>query len=70
MCSSSKYGNGSVAFNNIYFGGTPAPVDSDGDGVADEDDAFPNDASESVDSDGDGVGDNADYAPNNPITNI
>ena len=59
-------GNGSVAFNNIYFGGTPVPADSDGDGVADEDDAFPNDASESVDSDGDGVGDNADYAPNNP----
>ncbi|MGB0459544.1 MAG: hypothetical protein ACPGGM_05935, partial [Porticoccaceae bacterium] len=42
----------------------PAPVDSDGDGVADDADAFPNDASETLDSDGDGVGDNADYAPN------
>ena len=35
-------------------------VDSDGDGVADDDDAFPNDANETMDSDGDGVGDNAD----------
>ena len=34
--------------------------DSDGDGVADELDAFPNDAAESVDTDGDGTGDNAD----------
>ena len=41
-------------------------VDSDGDGVADADDAFPNDASESVDTDGDGVGDNADAFPNDP----
>lgn len=34
--------------------------DSDGDGVLNADDAFPNDSSESVDSDGDGIGDNAD----------
>ena len=39
-------------------------VDSDGDGVADDDDAFPNDANETMDSDGDGVGDNADAFPN------
>ena len=39
----------------------PMPqIDSDGDGVADEMDAFPNDATESVDTDGDGVGNNAD----------
>ena len=37
--------------------------DGDGDGVVDEDDAFPNDPSESQDTDGDGVGDNADLAP-------
>ena len=37
--------------------------DSDGDGVVDEKDAFPNDPDETVDSDGDGVGDNADIAP-------
>jgi subtilisin family serine protease len=34
--------------------------DDDGDGVNDEDDAFPLDSSESVDTDGDGVGNNAD----------
>ena len=39
-------------------------VDTDGDGVADDDDAFPNDANETTDSDGDGVGDNADAFPN------
>ena len=36
------------------------PLDLDGDGVANEDDAFPEDPDESLDSDGDGVGDNAD----------
>ncbi len=40
------------------------PVDSDGDGVVDTADAFPNDASESVDSDGDGVGNNSDNCLN------
>lgn len=40
----------------------PKP-DSDGDGVPDDEDAFPNDPNESVDSDGDGIGDNADIAP-------
>jgi len=34
--------------------------DRDGDGVADSQDAFPDDAGESVDTDGDGVGNNAD----------
>ena len=37
--------------------------DTDGDGVNDGDDQFPNDANESVDSDGDGVGDNSDAFP-------
>ena len=41
----------------------PPPIDMDGDGVADADDAFPNDPTETVDSDGDGVGDNADAFP-------
>ncbi len=35
-------------------------ADTDGDGVPDSDDAFPNDPSESKDFDGDGIGDNAD----------
>ena len=45
----------------------PEPtIDTDGDGVPDEDDAFPNDPNESADSDGDGIGDNADFSPNDP----
>jgi len=39
------------------------PFDSDGDGIPDIDDQFPNDPSESNDADGDGIGDNADFAP-------
>ena len=35
-------------------------VDTDGDGVVDSEDAFPDDPNESIDSDGDGVGANAD----------
>jgi len=45
--------------------GTPGSSDSDGDGVNDNVDAFPNDPNESADSDGDGVGDNADAFPLN-----
>ena len=40
-----------------------AEADSDGDGVADDTDAFPNDSTEWDDSDGDGVGDNSDEFP-------
>ena len=38
-------------------------IDTDGDGTLDENDAFPNDASEDTDTDGDGTGDNADVFP-------
>ena len=41
----------------------PEIVDSDGDGVADSNDAFPNDATETADTDGDGIGDNGDAFP-------
>ena len=41
----------------------PFDLDSDGDGVIDDEDAFPNDANESADTDGDGVGNNADAFP-------
>ncbi len=34
--------------------------DDDNDGIPDDEDDFPNDASESLDTDGDGIGDNAD----------
>lgn len=45
-------------------GDFPAPqLDTDGDGVPDTEDAFPNDPNESEDSDGDGIGDNSDSAP-------
>jgi len=39
-------------------------LDTDGDGVPDNNDAFPTDASETQDSDGDGLGDNSDPFPN------
>ncbi len=38
--------------------------DTDGDGVPDSEDAFPNDPDETTDTDGDGVGDNGDAFPN------
>ncbi len=41
-------------------------LDTDGDGIADDFDDFPTDATETVDSDGDGVGDNSDVYPNDP----
>jgi Ca2+-binding RTX toxin-like protein len=41
------------------------PVDTDGDGVTDANDAFPTDASESVDTDHDGIGNNADTDDDN-----
>ncbi|MEH6448862.1 MAG: thrombospondin type 3 repeat-containing protein [Oleispira sp.] len=40
-----------------------ADIDTDGDGVVDQVDAFPSDATETLDTDGDGVGDNADVFP-------
>lgn len=40
-------------------------VDIDGDGIANSDDVFPLDASESKDTDGDGIGDNADTDDDN-----
>jgi len=43
-----------------------AGADSDGDGVPDESDAFPNDPTEWDDTDGDGVGDNSDAFPSDP----
>ncbi len=44
---------------------SPAPAaDADGDGVADDDDAFPEDRNETTDTDGDGVGDNGDVFRN------
>ena len=44
----------------------PPIVDSDEDGVEDDEDAFPNDPSETHDDDGDGVGNNTDAFPKDP----
>jgi chitinase len=43
----------------------PAAVDSDGDGVADDQDAFPLDPAETMDTDGDRLGNNADEDDDN-----
>lgn len=47
-----------------HTGPTCIALDTDGDGIFDADDAFPDDPTETTDSDGDGVGDNADVFPN------
>jgi hypothetical protein len=62
--------NDYVITNELGDGGGTQPVDSDGDGVIDSLDAFPNDATETVDSDGDGVGDNGDAFPNDSTETI
>lgn len=53
-----------LAYDGIVHGflyTIPTPVgDTDGDGVPDDEDAFPNDPTETRDSDGDGIGDNSD----------
>ena len=56
----------SGANDSALDSGLPSNVDSDGDGVADQDDAFPDDPTESSDLDDDGVGDNADAFPADP----
>ena len=60
----SSYGFGG---SNTPSGTTSSPqADSDGDGVPDSQDTFPNDASESLDTDNDGIGNVADLDPLNP----
>ena len=56
-----QFNNIEVSIFSVYT------IDSDGDGVGDSADAFPNDATETLDTDGDGVGDNADALPNDPL---
>jgi hypothetical protein len=60
------YENGTVQYSTILqnFSAIIPFIDSDSDGVTDEDDAFPNDANETADTDGDGIGDNSDAFPN------
>jgi len=47
----------------VILGGADYESDSDGDGIPDIDDAFPDNPKENKDSDRDGVGDNADVFP-------
>jgi hypothetical protein len=61
--------NDYVITNDLGGGGTQ-PLDSDGDGIIDSLDAFPNDATETKDSDGDGVGDNGDAFPNDSTESV
>ena len=59
--------SGDALYAGANFQWTPEnDPDSDGDGVPDSEDAFPDDPTESTDSDGDGVGDNADEFPDDP----
>lgn len=46
--------------DGVDDGGNVCDIDGDNDGVNDEDDVFPLDASESKDADGDGIGNNRD----------
>ena len=61
-------GAGTGSFTGVLT--NPNSSDTDGDGVSDSEDAFPNDASETVDTDSDGVGDNADAFPNDPTETV
>ena len=59
-----------TGFKLHVFARAYANPDSDGDGVLDNEDAFPYDASETTDTDSDGVGDNADAFPDDPTESL
>ncbi|WP_320838437.1 thrombospondin type 3 repeat-containing protein [Zhongshania sp.] len=58
-----------TVLNDEDMRGRGCATDSDGDGVPDSDDAFPNDPTESRDNDLDGIGDNADNDDDNDGVN-
>ena len=57
-------------YDGIGNGSSDEIIDSDGDGVGDNIDAFPNDSTETKDFDGDGVGDNKDAFPEDNSENL
>ena len=61
---------GGISFYFLYEGlgngSSDEIADTDGDGVKDNKDEFPEDINENLDSDNDGVGDNLDAFPNDP----
>ena len=59
-----------TGFKLHVFARAYANPDSDGDGVLDNEDAFPYDASETIDTDSDGIGDNADAFPDDPTESL
>jgi len=67
-------GTAQIGFNSYALEFTdssdPINADTDGDGVSDSEDTFPNDPNETVDTDNDGVGDNADALPNDPTESV
>jgi outer membrane protein assembly factor BamB len=72
-CSNAKHGRydggctqGPKGIGNWMLFVRKAKPDGDGDGVPDDEDAFPKDPKEWADSDKDGVGDNSDAFPNDP----
>jgi len=62
--------NTGIYVSETDTGTDPNNPDTDGDGVGDNADAFPNDVNEITDTDGDGVGDNADAFPYNPFESL
>ena len=52
-----------ISTSYIYTLGVYSNADSDGDGVIDYEDKFPNDATETLDDDNDGIGNNSDSLP-------
>jgi hypothetical protein len=61
-------GAGTGSFTGVLT--NPNSSDSDGDGVSDSEDAFPNDPSETADTDSDGVGDNSDAFPSDATETV
>ena len=58
-------GLGAVTADDAVAGQVQSVADDDNDGAPNDQDAFPNDSTETVDTDGDGIGDNADMDDDN-----